>query len=193
MEMDESQSSGVFFRWNGPFTFQQLLTSEALKAEFSRPGVYLWVEPRENGETISYVGRATGTPNLWTRQADHYSNFIGGRYRIPREYRRNEQAWELDFNRPSVIETLFNLPKYQEVVEDGFAYAQRIRIFLCPLDAAVVRDAERNLLYDLCPTETKWGTLSRPANRLHIIHTGASWASAEVRRRIRDYVEFESS
>lgn len=86
---------------------------------------------------------------------------------------------------------VLNLDKFQEVVRDAFEYTKRVRIYFCRKEEPLVRSVERNLLWDLQPSDTKPGTMSEPSERLRIIHQNATWATDQIRRQIQDFVEFE--
>lgn len=187
--MNESNAP-IDFHWHGPFRLSELLRSKEKRAEFDTPGVYLWTEYRDEEEVISYVGKASGQPSLWARQTEHYLRMIGGGYKIPAERRSTNTDWEIDFSNPEVLDVLFDLTNYQDLVKDAFQHAAAVNIFLCKLEKTPVNDAERNLLYDLQPVDTSWGTKSEPSRPLSIVHKNAEWATEPIRKQIREHVVF---
>ena len=191
--MNEMTDAPIKLRWEGPFTCSELLRSTDNKKQFSVPGVYLWTDTRivenESRDVLTYVGKASGSPTLWYRQADHYFHIISGYYKIPAQYRVCKQPWGLDYNKPESFDVLFDLERYQQLVREAFASASQMRIFLCPCDLDV-KVVERNLLYDLCPTDTTMGTKTEPPQPMAFVHQDAKWATKSVREQIRDYVQF---
>lgn len=206
--MNESNER-LMLNWFGPYSLSDLLLGngegreETIK-EFCRPGVYLWtdfrdIEEGKQQEVISYVGKASGAPTLWQRQAEHYLHLIGGYYKLPKAWsppgwKSNNGSWAANFGDPDVLDVLFDQSKYLGLVKKTFEYATQVRIHLCPYAAERVKDIERNLLYDLRPKDTTWGTQSEPTRRLWIEHHNANWATPVIRaHQIRDYVKFVSN
>lgn len=177
-------------KWHGAFTFEELLTSAANKAEFSKPGVYLWIDEFCKPEKICYVGRATGAPDLWIRHWAHYISLIAGHYQLPGVAGPDGTPWEMAPANPAVIATVFEEDKYLALVRAGFAYAKHLRLFLCPLNAELVRMVERQLLYELQPVGTTWGRKTAPITLLSLIHESASWLTPSTKTQIATSVEF---
>jgi len=177
--------------WNGPFTCRELLCSEENRKTFSAPGVYLWVDKQRDPSEISYVGKASGRPDLWTRLWDHYCSLIGGRYQLPGSACFDGRAWEMAPDHRDVVEKVFDKSQFKRLVDDAFGYVERLRIFLCKLDnAAPLKMIERQLLFELKPTDTKWGTTTPPIAFLKQVHESAGWAAPKVRNRLGDRVKF---
>lgn len=177
--------------WFGPFSFRDFIEASERVKDFHVPGVYLWVETGEDGERISYVGKASGRPNLLQRQQDHYTNYIGGRYRIPGSYRSGKPDWEPG-QYPQNAEIILDYERFTELVGEAFQYVQHTTIYLAPLKDWACEDisvAEWNLLYDLKPTDTRRGTLSEPRQRIKIVHKNARWYTSDVKRYIRNQPE----
>ena len=180
----------VTLHWQGPFTLPKFLQSVEYTNEFKgKSGVYLWTEPDDVGKVLTYVGCASGKPCLWIRQFQHYMNLIGGQYNIPAEFRHDKQQWGLKYENEICKRVVFDLEQFKMLAADAFAYVERTRIFVCPWPAAEVETIERNLLWDLQPRDTTWGTRTPPSMRLDISHQNALWASLEIRRQIHPDVQ----
>jgi hypothetical protein len=144
-----------------------------MEKQYSCSGVYLWTEEGPTVDTIAYIGKAGGSPTLFYRHLQHYMGYLGGTYTIPKEFRNSSEDWMLDIKKDEVQSTIFNLEKFKAVVEEGFLYAKKLSIYLAPAPTEKVADIERNLLYQVKPTRTNWGTNSKPGNEMIIRHTGA--------------------
>lgn len=201
--MSESNEQ-LKLEWHGPYSLRDLLRGEGKlkkepKKDFHTAGVYLWTEAREIEEghpqdVISYVGKASGAPTLWQRQAEHYLLLVAGYYRLPKawsppEWKSKNCSWAANFSDPEVLDVLFDQTRYLNLVKHAFEYASQVSVHLCPCDAALVMNIERNLLYDLCPKDTTRGTKSEPSCRMQIEHTNANWATPAIRQQIRDHVK----
>jgi len=178
----------IVMDWEGPYKLSEFFIDPAMKDKYDRPGVYLWIEELPNGKKrLSYIGRATGRPTLWKRHLQHYAFLVGGLYTIPKEFRRSDVAWIPDWTMEETAATLLSLEKFLNIVEEGFRYASACRIYLWPATPdANVRLIERNLLYDLKPTSTIWGTISEPVTRLNIRHRKPAWLFLEIREHIKN-------
>ena len=157
----------------GPFTFQQFLIDPQMRAKYSCSGVYRWDEVGDGREICAYVGKASGSPTLFQRHVQHYMGYIGGTYSIPGEYRRSGKPWALDVRDEAVVSTLLNKEQFVLLIEEAFEYTQKLKIFLACTPPESVSVIERNLLYQLRPTRTTWGTLTAPGQPLEISHRGA--------------------
>ncbi|MEX2257288.1 MAG: hypothetical protein WD672_01140 [Woeseia sp.] len=167
--------------WLGPFPLQDFFTVNELKRKFAVPGVYIWIEDTPTGEHLSYVGKASGSPPLFIRQQQHYANMIGGLYTIPKCYRSADFDWVPDWSKSDVAETLLDSDRFHQVVDDAFAYASHCAIYLAVLESAgQTKLIERQLLYDLQPTGTRWGKSTLPGVPLSITHHNAIWATAPI-------------
>ncbi len=122
---------------------------------------------------ITYVGKATGSPSLSRRQLQHYMSYIGGCYFIPAAYRNSGRAWSLDVSDTEVIETITDQSSFLPLISDCFRYVERIAIFLAINSEENLAPVERNLLFNIKPEDTNWGTQSPPANRITVINRGA--------------------
>lgn len=182
----------IVMDWEGPYKLSEFFIDPAMKDKYDRPGVYLWIEELPNGKKrLSYIGRATGRPTLWKRHLQHYAFLVGGLYTIPKEFRRSYKDWIPDWTKEEAAATILSVEKFLNVVEEGFRYAVACSIYLWPSKPDVdVRLIERNLLYDLQPTSTIWGTKSEPVTRLNIRHREPAWLSPEIRDHIKNDVLF---
>jgi hypothetical protein len=192
---EENRQAGVdmetvTLRWNGPYGFGQLITDKELRTRWNVPGVYLHVTPAGQGETIYYVGKATGAPSLFKRQLEHYQHYICGAFDIPAEVRRSGTYWRLNLNEFGVAETITDREKLLELVEDGFEYASSFKIFLAEAPRERVGVIEKNLLYDLQPVGNTRGMKKQPTEEINIVHENARWATDEVREKIKASVHF---
>jgi len=172
----DTQSEGTIrLEWSGGYSFKELFFDGEYRSKFCTPGVYLWLEPAEDRDRILYVGRATGAPDLWNRQWSHYVSYIAGHYQLPEIARPGRGSWEMNPCNRAVLETVFDEASYVQLVRDGFAYASRISVYLCPLSVDVVRRVERQLLYELQPSGTKPGTRTPPEECLKLVHHRVGW------------------
>lgn len=171
-EFPQTDLRSVTLLWRGPFSFEELLRSAALRAEFSCAGVYLWKEQQGADQNIAYIGKAGGSPSLFSRHVQHYMGYVGGSYSIPAEFRAKVSEWSLDIQNAAVLDTILDVERLKRVIEDGFAYVRKLSIYLAQVAASDTRTVERTLLFTLKPIRTKWGTLSRPSETLNIIHAG---------------------
>ena len=177
----------IILDWLGPFTFTDLL-NEPTPSKLEVPGVYLWIEKRQEWEQISYVGKATGRPGLLARQRKHYSNLIGGRYTIPEHFREGRQRW-IPNQYPEDADILSDVEEFILLVRHAFHYGDHIKIFLAPLPHLVsekLKVVERNLLYDLQPVGTAPGTKTIPKEKLQIQHRNAGWLRGAIKRNLND-------
>ncbi len=173
--------------WSCEYSLEELLRSNPnAKDEFWCPGVYIWLRPKslnDNKMIISYVGKSQ---NLWLRQWEHYRLQVGGLYTIPEGFRGGDKEWWPSWTekngptREEYMDTIFDLEKIQKIVEDGYHLAQAYRVYLCPTDEEIIGNVERNLLYDLQPKDTTWGTGSPPKEKLDIVHKNAEWLKDDI-------------
>ncbi len=181
-----SMPGEIKLRWEGPYCFRELFGNEHLKQWFSSPGVYLWVQNHNNFQTLHYVGKAGGKPSLYTRQLQHYQYFIGGLYTIPGEFRKSVKDWVPDRNKEEVYSVLLDKSKFIEVVEEAFDCINSYSIHMAKLaTASEAKVVERQLLFDLQPTGTRWGCSSPPAVPIRIVHSNATWATEQIRNHLR--------
>jgi len=171
-ESPQTDLRSLTLLWRGPFGFEELLRCPDLRAEFSCAGVYLWKERQDTDQNIAYIGKAGGSPSLFSRHVQHYMGYVGGSYSIPAEFRSEGSEWSLNVQNPAVLDTIFDLERLKRVIEEGFAYVRKLSIYLAKVAASDTRTVERTLLFTLKPVRTKWGTLSRPSETLNIIHAG---------------------
>jgi len=127
--------------------------------------------------------------NLWTRQWTHYLSLIAGHYQIPEWFRSGQTRWEMDPAESEVVETVFDANKYHALVDEGFRYAKTIRLYLCPLAGDLVKNVERQLLYELRPLKTSWGTRTQPSEILNLLHDGAGWLTPATQQQVRDSIK----
>lgn len=178
----------IIMEWDGPYKLSDFFMDPVIKQKYDKPGVYLWTEELPDGKRrLSYVGRASGKPSLWKRHQEHYVNFVGGQYTIPTEFRRSGKAWIPDWAIEETASTLLSLDYFVEIIKEGFHYALALNTYLWPATPdADVSLIERNLLYDLQPTGTNWGTKSFPKNRINIRHKSPHWLCKDIREHINN-------
>lgn len=192
---EENKRAGVVMdtvtlKWHGPYSFRKLITDKELRDRWNVSGLYLWIDPTDQGETIYYVGKATGAPSLFKRQLEHYQHYICGAYDIPAQVRSSRTYWRLDFKAPGVAEAITDREKLFQLVEDGFRYASSFKIFLAEAPRERVGVIEANLLYSLEPVGNTRGKYTKPAEEIEIIHENAAWATDAVRNKIKRPVRF---
>lgn len=176
--------------WSHKYSLEELLRLDKdAKKEFWCPGVYIWLRPISRNDKkmiISYVGKSQ---NLWIRQWEHYRLQIGGLYTIPKGFREGDKEWWPSWKdkgeptREEYMDNIFNLEQIQEIVKDGYALSQTYRVYLCSIikeeEKTIINNIERNLLYDLQPEDTIWGTGSPPKEKLDLVHENAEWLEGE--------------
>ena len=159
------QRGELALTWQGPFKLSDFIGNPELERQFGCPGVYIWIEKLEKADRLSYVGRAKGSRTLCQRQKQHYANMIGGLYTIPHEFYAADCDWVPDWSRQDIYTVLLNPEEFHKLVDAGFAYADACEVHLCGLTSGnEAQQIERQLLYDLQPTGTTWGTRTPPGN-----------------------------
>ncbi len=161
--------------WSGPHSIQDILTGTPPCEDLRRAGVYLWVENRSGGDgdgngRVIYVGKAN---NLWYRQLEHYWYQLGGAYLLRGCYRECGKDWGLDLSKAEVRDTLFNLPKFIQLVSENFDYINSLEIHVAPVENT--RLVEANLIYNLKPRDNSRGKASPPAEILEFDHQNKEW------------------
>lgn len=148
--------------WSRGFSYSDLLRSESLRSHFKRPGVYVHTDHRSG--KAAYVGKATGKPDLWLRQYQHYVNCIGGLSLVPAAVGRGEPyAWTPGYKNDGIPSAILDREVVRQTVDAAFDYASKVVIYLCPLETAeAAKIAERELLWALQPLDTDSGTKSPP-------------------------------
>jgi hypothetical protein len=173
--MDET--SAIDLTWEGPFSFCSLLTDQKIKARFSNPGIYLWVVDQPSGTKITYLGKASGSPDLVGRHVQHYRYYISGAYSIPAWAMKSNTSWDGDWNsNANVTRTLFDRELLSSFVREAFDYASRIRIYLTlilPNDLPHLALIENALIYGVQPEENMRGKQFKPQPTLTIRNLGA--------------------
>jgi hypothetical protein len=167
--------------WSKPFSFEELLTDKDLQVEYGCAGVYLWMEPDPNAERIFYIGKTEGKPTLWARQMQHYAYYAGGVYHIPAKYRVAGEDWIPNIF-PKNAEYVLDEEKMTSLVKEGMRFAKQLTIYFATVDDAdkkKIKTIERELLYALKPSGTKWGTNTPPGTRIEILHKNATWYRPE--------------
>jgi len=176
------EDQSINLRWEGPFTVEAILNQhiERARPRYHIPGVYLWTEPSQvgNNDYVSYVGKSE--QDLWKRQFEHYLCEIGGQYIIPETFRRNKKRWEMDYDCPEVRRVVFSYKEFIGLVEEAFDYVPFLRIYLCPIDAALTANVERNLIWDLQPRDNIRYKKSKPCKQLRLVHHNACWGSESI-------------
>ena len=163
--------------WDGPYTFLDILTLDEFRNKYkSKSGVYLWIEDLQNMKRLYYIGKASGSPCLWMRHLQHYAYAIGGIYSMPKEYTKTGIDWKPNWWESKVSAVLLDKAKFKEIVDYGFDYTNHMRLYFAE-HSGNVSEVERQLLFDLQPTGTDWGTKSPPGNPINIEHINATWYS----------------
>jgi hypothetical protein len=178
-------SEEIVLRWDGPHCLRDLFGNDHLKQKFSCPGVYLWIQQYNGHQTLNYVGKASGSPTLYHRQLQHYQYFIGGLYTIPNEFRKCGKDWVPDWNKEEVYSVLLDKSKFLDVVNEAFDCINAYSVHMAKLaTAGEAKAIERQLLFDLKPTGTKWGCSTPPAVPIKIVHSNATWATEQIRNHL---------
>ncbi|MFX0141786.1 MAG: hypothetical protein ACFFDN_49570 [Candidatus Hodarchaeota archaeon] len=162
----------IILNWEGPYNFKELICSNKLKNKYSCSGIYIWLFINEEKSEVLYIGKTTGSPTLFERQIQHYMFYIGGLYKIPKEYRNIKKEWNFDIKLNEVKDTIINLEKFCNIIRDGFNFAnnEKFKIYFCRKDSSEVASIERQLLYDFKPKLTKWGTVTLPKDEIKILN-----------------------
>ena len=176
----------VRLTWKGPYKLRDFFGNPDLDRTFSCPGVYIWIERKGSDECLSYVGKASGSPTLARRQRQHYAFGIGGLYTIPSEFRKMaKERWVPDWSKPDVYEVLLERSRFHMLVDDAFNYIDACDVHLArAASGGEAKLIERQLLFDLQPTGTKWGCRSPPGYPIRLVHRRATWASAAIRHQL---------
>lgn len=174
----------VALRWSGPYTFKWLLTSPESLKRFCTPGIYLWIEAFKNSPQKGHIAEVGKATNLRKRLLEHYQGYLSARYDVP-QWVRPLGRWRCMLDEPEVAVTLFDKRRLAELTSMSFDYANSFELFVAPLRAhlAVV---ERNLIWDLQPTDNVQGTKSEPLERVRVVHYGAAWATAKALKSTRN-------
>lgn len=182
----------IQLNWQGPHKFSDfMLAQEELRIEYSSAGVYLWTTYFPNGgDKIYYVGKATGRPSLFNRIQQHYALIVGGLYNVPAAFRLCKEEWIPDWRKYDTYTILTDIEKMKMLIEECFKYITACRVYLAKTSRDKVAILERNLLWDLRPCGTKWGTMTQPNPRLEIVHSNAKWLSDSIKSQIRDTCSF---
>lgn len=175
--------SPVSLTWHGPYRFETLLTDRHYSWA-KDAGVYLWYAPfeSERERTRTYVGKASASPSLLKRQRDHYANYIGGRYFIPKSFRVCAEDW-VPNQYPLIRPIMTDKQTWMQLIAECFRYASEIQVFVAPLPGiqkAELAAIERTLIFDMQPKINSRGKSSRLTNRVEIAHGNlpeAVWAS----------------
>ena len=155
----------MILKWHGRYTFGELLTDVRLEESFDRPGVYIQTEKQGDVEFASYIGKSHSS--LVSRQFEHYRKCIGGLYTIPSYIRKSDKPFVPYIPNPEYHDIILDKNRFLELVSEGFDYAASIGIYFCGLEAASeIKGVERNLLYQIKPIWSYWGTLSKPHKEL---------------------------
>ena len=179
--------------WEGPFRIIDFLINQKyLKENFRFPGVYIHTTMYPDGtEKLTYVGKATGSPSLFIRQQQHYASLIGGLYQIPKEFRTSDIDWIPNWEKHEAEKILTNKDAFKVLIDECYNYAQARNVFLAVNKWGYsVKEIERNLLYDLNPIGTNYGTKTRTNNPIDIIHVNALWKNEHISKQIKRYCMF---
>lgn len=164
----------ITLNWEGPYALKDFLTKYK---EYEKPGVYFWISPDELGvQNISYIGKSESS--IRKRMIEHYRNLIAGLYTmLPHERINSKKEWRPDTSLPNVIKVITCEEKYIEIIKDGFKLAndpQTSTIYVATLEKDKTKHVERQLLFDIKPSGTKWGTKTEPPNPITIKHKASS-------------------
>lgn len=170
--------------WRGPYSFSALLDHSPAWA--GARGVYLWHAPFDAiaKKTVTYVGKASGSPSLLKRQRDHYASYIGGRYYIPGLFRDCGVAW-VPNQYPDVKAVMVDKQAWVRLISECFEYAAQVEVFVAQLtefENAELAGIERTLVYEMQPRINARGKSSQPLNRIEIAHENLPatvWHSTE--------------
>lgn len=182
----------ISLNWLDPICLAKVPTLEPdLQKQFNIVGVYVWtIRPADGPEYLAYVGRATQSTRVLERLRNHYLSQIGGRYIIPAGFRdcENQEApskmWSVNWRDSASCQVLANRDEFVKLVDAGFAVVKASYVSAALVHPTDVRDVERQLLYELQPTDTQWGTRSPPSRALKLLHGSPRWASPQVRANI---------
>lgn len=188
MSNDATGTPPIPLIWSEPVSLERFVQGDVFRADaYKGSGVYTWIiKPpgRPDDERLVYVGRATSATTLTRRLRQHYLGQISGSYTIPAEFRDSAGQWNIDWDCPEVTKTLACEDAFTQVVRQGFAVARASMISVAAVREDLVRDVERQLLWDLQPIDTTWGTRSAPHVRLRFQHVGAVWATDAIKRQV---------
>lgn len=165
--------------WEGPYSFVDFLSDASLRKRFDTAGVYLWiVNHPENKRRITYIGKASGKPDLAKRQVDHFRYYISGAYFIPDWARKSKTPWNADWvNNPEITETLTHKDKLCSFVDETFAYVSLFQIYLATVsgnDVLILPSIEKSLIYEVQPVENMRGKLKKPNQQVQTRHLGSA-------------------
>ncbi len=169
--------SSVDLLWHGPFSFETLLVDQKTRDTFSgKPGVYLWVVNQPTGPRITYIGKASGRPDLIKRHLEHYRGYISGAYFIPAWALKSKTDWNVDpYNNEHVKSILFHRDKLCSFVAEAFDYTAHIQIFLArisPKHQAELHSIEKAMIYQEQPEENQRDKKSKPETEMQLHHRG---------------------
>lgn len=185
-----SSTTAVTLQWEPTIRLCEVPTlSKQTATRLDAPGVYVWtITPpgRPEDEYLAYVGRATLATRVLKRFRDHYLNQISGHYWIPEAFRSGDE-WSVDWNSPPKVDVLADQSQFIKLVEQGFDVARASRMTASLLDPQLidVRAIERQLLWDLQPSDTSWGCRSMPSSPIRLNLGNAPWATDAVKRNIQ--------
>jgi hypothetical protein len=176
----------VTLNWSGPHKILDFVEKEHIKEEFGGYGVYIWVINRTDYDEIKYVGMSSYWP-LWWRQSNHIRYFLGGLYKIPEDFCRNNKKWVPDETLPECRKIMLDLDKYVEVLKDSRRYMNAINVYAAKTKKEETKIIERNLIYNLQPLGQN-GTKSVPSNMIRIYHKNATWNSDKLTNKIKEFL-----
>ena len=137
----------------------------------------------ENVRGLAYIGKASGSPNLIARVQHHYHEYLGCFYDIP-EYAGLDDKWQAKLDGPAVVGTLFSEQRFVRLATVAFQYVNSFEFFLAPRDTDL-DVIERNLIWDLQPTDNVLGKKTPPAAPLSIVHKDAQWITRELKAQAK--------
>lgn len=160
--------------WSRPIQFKDIFKGSGNVDNYRCPGVYLWTEFDGAGVMANYIGRALGSPDLVTRQQQHYLDMISGRSMIPAEYRSSNRLWTPGEDGVFADVVLDN-EAYKNLVDDAFNYLNSINVRLCRLpdkDRETIAQIEKNLIYQHQPWCNTQGKYTKPDTVIELQNDG---------------------
>lgn len=188
MSAYNKDKSSVRLKWKGPFPFKDFLLNPKYNDEFSCPGVYMWVIEHDRRKCIQYIGKSQ---SVFHRILDEFFLQIGCKYSIPKEFRSCRKDWHCNFNDKKIFDILLHKEKLLNLIGESFDYIMRNKLYIaCQENEGnkFIGMVERNLLWQLQPCRTKWGTMSKPKNVLSFIHVGA-FNNDEIEKMAKDPIK----
>lgn len=172
----------VTLTWQKAGTFSEIccnrIADASFLAEFTQPGVYLWVETSERGKLSNYVGKAT--LSVMQRNFEHYANFLQLYYSIPARYNsglryvvEDEDRFPISKRYDAVkMPRLMSLQQREERMNALQRYLCKLEIYYAVVpQTQYINQIEKQLISDCLPVENCSATLQQYA-LFNLHHTG---------------------